>query len=64
MTSAMKPRQLLLACMLLPLAGCVSVGATDFLVTPVAVVGVYSFAPKAPPADEAAVDRREAALRE
>ncbi len=35
----------LLACLILPLAGCVSMGATDALLTPVGIVGVHSFAP-------------------
>lgn len=49
----------------MPLAGCVNLGASDFLVTPVVVVGVHSFAPQPNAidgADEREADEREAAV--
>jgi len=45
MTSAMKLRLLIVWCVTVSLAGCVSLGSSNFLVTPIAVVGVHSFAP-------------------
>jgi len=41
----MKLRLLIVSCLIAPLTGCVSLGATDLLVTPIAVFGVHSFAP-------------------
>lgn len=35
-------------CLLAMLTGCVRLGSTNLLVTPVGVVGVHSFAPSAP----------------
>jgi hypothetical protein len=51
----MKLRLLMVSGLLALLAGCVSVGSTDVLLTPIGVVGLHSFKPPAQqqPRDEA-----------
>ncbi len=53
MTPAMRLRLMIASCLLATLPGCVRLGATDLLVTPVAIVAVHSFAPSAPRAPDA-----------
>jgi hypothetical protein len=60
--SAMKLRLLIVSCLIAPLAGCVSFGSTDFLVTPVGVVAVHSFAPPATPVQDTDSPRSEPTL--
>jgi len=62
MRSAMKLRLLIVSCLIAPLAGCVSLGNADFLVTPIAVVGVYSFAPVVAPDHDPAATHPEQTL--
>jgi hypothetical protein len=62
MRSVMKLRLLVVSCLIAPLAGCVSLGNADFLVTPVAVVGVYSFAPDVAPVQDTESTRPEQTL--
>lgn len=62
MISAVKLRLLSVSCLIAPLAGCVSLGATDLLVTPFAVVGVYSFAPEVAPVHDPDSSHAESTL--
>lgn len=62
MTPAMKVRLLIVCCLMAPLAGCVSLGATDLLVTPVGIVGVHSFAPSTSPTQDTDTVRPQPSL--
>lgn len=47
MTTAMKVRLVIASCLVAVLTGCVRLGSTNLLLTPVGVVGVHSFEPPA-----------------
>jgi hypothetical protein len=45
----MKPRLVLIPCLGILLGGCISVGQSKMLVTPLGVAGIHSFAPQRTP---------------